>query len=280
MNRNNIKLLGPGTIQIGGIDAGYVSGVELEITPKLIEAKTAAYGDGVLDYFDGGTEVSIAFMMDEINFQQYSNATAAAATNTNSAGTDLTMGKFVGTRLSTYLITYVPIDSTIATAFSLTIWRAAPTGKRKIDMGIEKTQGLAVTFQALVNEASADGEKYFRWGNIAVSPNATAPTLSTIAPANDSSTAHGSVSDVVMTFSHALDPGSVTAKNFGFYVYDVADVETPIAGALTIDTTGAIITFTPTVPFTAGAYVVVLGVGIKDGNQNYFAGALYNFTLT
>ena len=276
-DRTNIHLLGPGTLTLGGVDVGYISAAKLSLPVKQVDAKVAAYGDAVLDKFDVGGTPKFSVVFNEASAAQYAKAISGADTNTSGSDIDMTMGKFAGVRATTYELLYVPLDSAIATAFSLKAWRAVPVASPEIDMGIEKPQELAAEFEFLIDESKADGEKQFRWGNVSVSADTTAPTLSSIVPASGATVS--APSTVVLTFSEALNPATVTTANIQLFN---TSTNAPVPGSLALSVGNTVVTFTPTsAPVATGStFVTVVTSGLKDASNNAFAGDIYPFTTS
>lgn len=276
-DRTKIHLLGPGTLTLGGVDVGYISSAKLALPVKQVDAKVAAYGDASLDKFDVGGTPKFSVVFNETSAAQYVKAISGSDTNTSGSDVDLTMGKFAGIRATTYELLYVPLDSAIATAFSLKAWRAVPVASPEIDMGIDKPQELAVEFEFLIDESKADGEKQFRWGNVSVSADTTAPTLSSMVPTPTTTVAAPSA--IVLTFSEALDPASAIVANL--QLFNVT-TNAPVPGTLALSTGNTVVTFTPTsAPVAASSdFVMVVTSGLKDASGNAFAGDIYPFTTS
>lgn len=276
-DRTKMRLLGPGRITLDGTDVGYVSKVKLTFPGKTVVAKTAAYGDGELDHFDLGGSPKISFDLDEIGLATYAKVIIGATRNTSGSDEDLTTGKFAGKRLTAMEFVYTPIDSVIATLFAVKAWRVVPSdGDRVVDQGIEQTQQMNTELTCLVDESKTEGEKYLRFGVVAVSADTTPPTLSSIAPTDGQTLS--APSTIVMTFSEALNPDTVIAANIS--VYNYTD-QTPVAGTLSLNAAGTVVTFTPTVAFTsAKIFITQVSSGLKDASNNAFAGDIYKFTTT
>ncbi len=275
-DRTKMYLLGPGTLALDSVDVGYVSQAKLSITSKLVEAKTSAYGDGVLDTFDVGAVVKLTVMFDELAFANYVKAITAATRNTSGSDENMSMGRFVGGRQTSMLLDFVPRSSAISTLLALKAWRVVPSGNRDLDLGIDKTQSLNVEFTFLIDESKTDNEKYFRFGNVSVSADTTAPTLSSIAPTDGQTLA--APATIVLTFNEALNPATVNGGNIT--VYNYTD-ESLVAGTLSLNAAGTVVTFTPTVTLSGSkVYITSVSPGLLNASNIAFGGDVYKFTTS
>ena len=119
------------------------------------------------------------------------------------------------------------------------------------------------------------GTGWFTSGDI--SPDTTPPTIASTLPAANATGVVIAGFTFAWTFSEAILPSCVNAANF-FLVADVA--MTLVAGALTQNVAGTVITFTPTSPLTTGVvYKAAATAGVKDLSNNAFAGDVRKFTM-
>lgn len=104
----------------------------------------------------------------------------------------------------------------------------------------------------------------------------TAPTVTAV-PA-DSATSVAADSNVVWTFSKAIDTSTVTASNFMLLNASTGDTA---AGTLSVDGTGKIVTLNPTENMTAGATMIAIATtNVHDLAGNKMAvNNVTNFTV-
>jgi phi13 family phage major tail protein len=111
-----------------------------------------------------------------------------------------------------------------------------------------------------VDYISSMGTNWFT-GPYGGTVDATAPTISSVVPAN-SATAIAVGASVVWTFDDAMALSTLTKDNFVV----VADVTgAAVAGSLSVNATRTIVTFTPTVALSAAtAYRAIVTTGVRD----------------
>lgn len=105
----------------------------------------------------------------------------------------------------------------------------------------------------------------------------TTPPTVTVVPL-DAATGVLATANVVWTFSEAIDPAKVTSDNF---VLIKSTDGVVVAGALTLDTTGKIVTLDPTASLTAGGiYIAIATTNVCDLSGNKLAAASHvRFTV-
>ncbi len=276
-DRTKIHILGPGRLQLDGVDAGYVSNAKLTLTNEQVAAMTAAYGKTPLDIFNIGTESKFAVLLDEINMTQYAKTIQGAQRNVSGSDENISVGKFAGTRLTSMLLTFIPIDSSISAALSLTIWRVIPTGNRDVDFGIDKQQSLAVEFEGLIDESKADGYKLLAFGNISVVTDAVAPTA-VFSPADDDTGVLITVAPTI-TFNKAMDPATLNGANIMMFTALDSEAQTPVTGTVSYNAAGTVATFTPTSSLSGTtAYNLIVTSGAKSASGIAYAGKKISFT--
>jgi hypothetical protein len=108
------------------------------------------------------------------------------------------------------------------------------------------------------------------------SQDATLPQIATTSPVNGASNVPANTT-VVVTFSKAIDPASVTAASFT--ITDTT-ANLAVAGAIQVDATNTMATFVPSQPLTVGDFfAVTLTTSIKDQAGNALPGnASFGFT--
>jgi len=277
-DRTKIHLLGPGTVTLDGTDVGYVSAPKLSLTFTEVEALTAAYGDTPLDIFRIAEKAEFTVTFDEIGFQNYQKAIQGATRSTSGSDEDITIGTFAGIRMTAMELLYTPRSSAISTTHALKIWRVVPVSDRVIDMGIEKPQHLEVTFRALIDESKTDGEKLLRFGNVSVSADTTAPTISSSSP-TDGATGVSVSAAKTITFSEQLNPSTVNTGTVLIVAATETSTSTPIACTVSLDSTGLIVSITPSSSLGASTeYELITTPGIKNASNIAFAGDKRSFT--
>ncbi len=277
MDKNNIHLLGPGNLYLDGVDAGYVSNAKLTLTNEQVAAMTAAHGKVPLDIFNIGTEAKFAVLLDEISMTQYAKTIQGAKRNVDGGDENISVGSFAGERQVSMLLTFIPLDSSIAAALSLSIWRVVPTGNRDIDFGIDKQQSLAVEFEALIDESKANGYKLLVFGNIAVVADNVAPTA-VFSPLD---LATGVALDVAptVTFNKAMDPATLNRDNISIWPADDAAAVAPIAAVVSYNAAATVATITPASNLITGtAYNIVVTSACKSASGVRYAGEKTVFT--
>ncbi|MNH99798.1 hypothetical protein D3C73_525780 [compost metagenome] len=107
------------------------------------------------------------------------------------------------------------------------------------------------------------------WFNSVFIPEADITPLSlSVAPANNA-TAVVVSANIVWTFNKAISSSGVSLANF---LIQKADGSGVVAGSLTVDSTGKVVTFDPTSNLTAAtAYMAIAMIGIKDLSGNTLA---------
>lgn len=153
---------------------------------------------------------------------------------------------------------------------------------------------LAATFQS-TDYVASNGRHLIEWHVDTTDPNcpedidenwfasvaipdadSTAPTV-TVSPA-DAATGVAATANIVWTFDEAIDDSTVTAANFMLLNASTGDV---VAGALSIDSTGKIVTLDPTASMTSGAAMIAIATtNVCDLAGNKLAAAsVSNFTV-
>lgn len=134
----------------------------------------------------------------------------------------------------------------------------------KLTITLHADDGLTTGEKALVVYAKA-----------AAALDSTPPTISSVSP-TDGAAAVAVGSDIVWTFSEAIQDASVNSSNF---ILMKASDGTTVAGTLSIDSTKKIVTLNPTVDLTAATPYIAVATGVKDLAGNVMAAAsITNFT--
>lgn len=105
-------------------------------------------------------------------------------------------------------------------------------------------------------------------------PDTTAPTVSSVVPANGWTTASTTAS-IVVTFSEEMRASSINAGNFL-----LLDGVTPIPASVSLDTTLEIVTVDPTSNLTASTtYTLIVSTGVEDlAGNNLQTASITTFT--
>lgn len=268
-----IHLLGPGTLTLDGTDVGYVSEASLALTFTEVEALVAAYGDTPVDTFRIAEKAQFKVIFNEIGFQNYQKAIQGATRNTSGSNEDISLGAYAGVRQTSMELVWTPIASEISTTHALKIWRVVPTGDRTIDFGIESPQGLEATFKAQIDASKTDGEKLLRFGNVSVSADTSAPTISSVNLDTGVATAK------TVTFNEALNPSTVNSNTVVVMLATDSGTQTPVAGTVSLNAAGTVVTYTPSSSLSsATAYNIILTPGIKNASNIAFGGEKRSFT--
>jgi phi13 family phage major tail protein len=122
---------------------------------------------------------------------------------------------------------------------------------------------------------AATGTNWFTAGDITA--DAVAPTISSTLPAANAVSVVIAGFTFAWTFNKAILPCTVKSGNF-FLISDVA--MTIVAGTLSQNAAGTVITFTPTAPLTTGlVYKAVATSDVTDLSNNHYAGSVQKFTM-
>jgi hypothetical protein len=219
-------------------------------------------------------------VLDQVDLATWQKAIAGTTRSTSGAAEVLTGGQVAGTKQTAQVLLFTPTATELSTLYPLKFYRAVPIDAREINMDNKQTK-LQVTFEAMIDENRANGDRQWRFGDASVAADSTPPTVSSITPTEASTGQTGTV-DWVVTFSEQMDPASLNDDNIQIYLNPAtAGISTPLAKAMSLDATGMILTINPTASYASSTlYTLVLGPGIKDAAGNRFAGAAYVLTTT
>lgn len=279
-DRTKTHVLGPGTLTLDGTDVGYISAPKLKLSFTEVESTTAAYGDTPIDTFRIAEKAELTVLFDEIGFQNYQKAIQGATRNTSGSDEDISLGSFAGTRMTAMELLYTPRNSAISATHAMKMWRVVPVSDREVSFDIDKTQKLEVTFRALIDESKTDGEKLLRFGNVSVSADTTAPTISSSSP-TDGATGVSTTAAKTITFSEQLNPSTVNTGTVLIVASTETSTSTPIACTVSLDSTGLIVSITPNSALASTTeYELITTPGIKNASNIAFAGDKRSFTTT
>ena len=151
--------------------------------------------------------------------------------------------------------------------------RVKSTGDQELGGGAQVL--LKPVCTVMVDTDSVDSYRIFKF--LTDSADSTAPTITTVSPANaTTAVAKAATTLVVWTFAEAIQKADVNAHNF--FVHDEDD--NVVAGTLALGTNDTVVTFTPSAAWTASKKfypTVVAGVRDVTGNK-LVADKITNFT--
>lgn len=272
--------LGPATVTLGSGSIGFCKTPKLSLSFKQTMATVAEYGDTPVAAFEHAVAAKLTAVIPQVDKATYQKVLGLTSYLTGSPDA-LGIGKVAGSPITGLQLNIDPIQTGVATLGALVLWSVVPTTDGNDIEWSEKTQELKVSFQALAVHSKPDGQKLGIFGNASATADATAPTLSSTSPVDDS-TGQSVSAALTATFSEAMDPNFANSDNVQLFTTPVASgVSAKVAGAVTINAAGTIITFTPTSNLSATTqYGFVLGSGLRDISGNRFAGKMVNFTTT
>jgi Ca2+-binding RTX toxin-like protein len=132
--------------------------------------------------------------------------------------------------------------------------------------------GVPVTFK--VQATNAIGSSAFSGLSNAVTPDATAPTVTARGPAANA-LVQSQLTNVTATFSEAVQPATLTTATFTLR----AGAAAPVAAAVTYNATTRVATLNPTATLAAGTrYTATLSTGVKDLVGNPLATTSWAFS--
>ena len=276
---SKMQVLGPGSLTLGGINAGYIEQGKLILGIQDVEltaGDTGGDGGTPHDVVHKCTKATLELMLDQVEFQIYAAAMQAAVRETSGANEVLGVGTTAGTKLTPVELILTPVPSAIAATHILKFWRAVPRGDREIVLDANQQQKMKVTFEALWDETKAEGRKLLLFGNTSVASDTTAPTISS---SIDDTTGVSVSAAKDTTFSEQLDPASVNEHTVILFVATETGVQAKVAATVSLDSGGTVVSITPSSALSAATqYNIVFTSGIKDTAGNRFAGSKISFT--
>ena len=276
--KDEVYLIGPSQITIGGVNVGYTEDASLELEVTDVQANVAKYGDTPLKVWHLATKARLKFTIHQINYEIYAKVFQGSTHLTDGSNDALAFGKVAGVALTGEEVILTPEQSaTLGDIGKLILWKCVPREARAINWNKEH-QMVEVTLEALVQEGKNDGERLGRFGNASVAADTSAPTVSLADPADDSA-AHPVGDPIAITWDGSMNTGTLTADNVVLFTAAEASVQTPVAGSITYVESTKIMTFTPSANLSAATeYEFIMTTGIEDISGNAFAGAKYSFT--
>ena len=282
-SRSEIMPLGPGTLTLDAIGAGYTSELKVMAEFQDTEGTAGDYGgEGgtPLDIFHKATRARIEVILDQVNLATLQKAMQAATRTTSGADEKLSFGQTSGERQTAQELIFTPTVSALSTTKVLKAYRVVPRDSREIAYNNDQ-QKTAVVFECLIDEGRSNNDRLFAIGVQTVAIDSTAPTLSSSTPADDATGVAVTVSPA-LTFSKAMDPSTLNAKNIMVFAGLEASLQTPLSiSSFTMSVTDTVVTIDLTASLAGTTlYEIVIGPGCKDASGNAFAGTKISFTTT
>lgn len=273
----SITLLGPATITLDGVNAGHVLSAQLKLPSSTASGMTGDYGNASVAEFHITENPMLEIELAQVDLPIYAKAIQAATLATSGVNEVLEGGKVSGYRLTPIEIIITPVASAISSSRGFTAWKCIPVGEPTISWNLEQ-QKLKATYKLLVDESKTDAEKFFRFGTTSIAADTSAPTISSVTPA-DNATGQSVAVAPVITFAEAIDEATIKTSNIFLVPATSTGVAVPIAASLSYNSSTFAVTLTPTSSLSASTeYDLMITTGIKDGSGNSFAGAKYSFT--
>lgn len=279
--RSEIMPLGPGTLTLDGIGAGYTEELKVMVELQDTEGTAGDYGgDGgtPLDIFHKATRARIEVILDQVNLAVLQKAMQGSTRTTSGADEKLSFGQTSGERQTAQELIFTPLVSALSTNKVLKAYRVVPRDSREIAYNNDQ-QKTAVVFECLIDEGRSNNDRLFAIGTQSVAIDSTAPTLSSSNPADDATGVAVSVSPA-LTFSKGMDPSTLNSRNIMIFEAGETGAQTPVAVAsFTMSSNDTVVTLDITSNLTAGTeYNIIIGPGCKDAAGNAFAGTKISFT--
>ena len=240
------------TAKIGTLSRGVQTG-NAKFPFEALNYKEVFGKEIVIEEFDGSASpvVSLATASD--------TNTPAVALEDKAGGTYYALAVLIQTNVGTKIVTRLLKAAAAAPGY---FSEAVASGKLTITLHAD--DGLTTGEKALVVYAKA-----------AAALDVTPPTVSTVTP-TDGAAAVAVSTDIVWTFSEAIQDASVNGSSF---ILMKASDGSQVAGALSIDSTKKIVTMNPTVDLTAATPYIAVASNVKDLAGNVMAAAsITNFT--
>jgi len=273
----SIIVLGPSSITIDGTDAGHILEAILKNPSATTSGMSGDHGNASVAEFHIPENPTLEISLAQVDLPMYAKIMAAATLTTSGADEVLGVGRIAGFRITPVEITITPVQSAISGSRALDAWLCVPIGEVDISYDL-KQQVAKITFKLLADESRSDGETFYRFGKVSLSPDSTPPTISSVSPADGATGAATSVTPVI-TFSEALDQGTILPQNIFLVKATSTGVEVPVTATLSYNPTTHAVTLTPGSALASSTeYDLLIGTGIKDTAGNRFAGAKYSFT--
>lgn len=294
--------LGAVSVNWLGTDLGHTdSGTELSFKTEWLKLQAGKYGKSTVGVARTGIEVQVKMMLiqnDLANIQANANTPFQIFNPVSgSAGVKATFGEVAGKLNSkgTLLLTPYLTQQSQATLFPLTLTQATPMGDPKLLYSGEKIQVWEVLWEACIDEGQIDGALLGTLGNTAVTQG-SAPSVTTVVPADAATGVSDTLTSVVWTMSEALNVNTVgnrlsttpapnpkahTVHLFAIPGGSAGSEVTPVSVVLVNNGSSTTITMNLTGSLGASTeYLAVLENAILDQNGNALPTYVSKFTTT
>ena len=276
--RTELQQLGPADIELDDVDFGFALKANAKITYEVTDLVTGHYGKTPLDQVENAIGIEVDVEFTQFNFANMAKLLQQAQNNVSGSDENISAGQVGGTKSTVYKLNIKPANTLITSTHQLQVHRVVVSGSPELPFdGVQGT--VKVTFRGLIDIEKEDGDRLFRFGNVTVSADITAPTLSSHTPTDGQTLA--APATITATFSEAMDTSSARNGDTVVVVTNptAASEQTRVAGVITWNAGRTVMTWTGTL---AGAtqYVVALTTGLKNAAGIAYAGTAWNFTTS
>lgn len=282
LTASEMKLLGPVTVSIGGVDVGHTDeeGATIRRTPEIVGARAGKYGNVDVRKFQIGDKLEAEFMLAQSNLSNLA-LVWPGVTKVSSGGNDkLTFGQNAGKIITPSALLLTPILAANTPGFDFKIDQAVPIGDFELVYTPQGFNKYHCLFEGVINETgAADNAWLGTFGDASISADVTPPSMSSSVPA-DGAGAHPVADDLVCTMSENLDGNTVDDESV-ILIKDPAATAVRVPGTVTLVNAGAstTITYNPTSSLdTSTLHLLILTHRIKDQAGNALPLTEVNFT--
>lgn len=275
--RTETMPLGPGTLTLDGVGAGYTEDFKAMIEVQATEATVGDYGgEGgtPIEIFTKATKCRIEVKLDQVNLAVLQKSILGALRTVSGSDEKLSFGATAGERQTAQELIFTPLVSAISTSRVFKAYRVVPVDSRELGFTNEQ-QKTAVVFECLIDEGRSNGDRLFALGTQSVSIDGTAPTLSSSTPADDATGA--STTTATLVFSKAMDEATINAANIMVFAAGETGAQSKVSTTFSLNAAGTTVTLTYSLS-SATQYNIIMGSGLKDAAGNAFAGSKISFT--
>lgn len=289
INIDQVVNLGGAQVLIGAVDVGHTddTGVKVTVKNAIVEAKAGKYGDAPVGKWINGQRAEVEFNLIQTsgNFSALASAIPGATVVTNGAGDKkLTFGKVAGTKLIPVTLRLKPYPAGLTPGLDFVAAKAVAIGDFELMYTGNQIQVWKCKFELTIDEAGgADGSFLFTFGDPTISADLTAPTVTTVVPA-DAAVAVSVATLITWTLSENLDGNTVVPANVKIFKdpTGVGPTGLQVAGTAVLTNAGAgtTIVFTPTAPLAALTKYLAVLEDVKDVAGNSLANGFYATEFT
>lgn len=282
-DKTKIVMMGPCNVVVAGVNVGHTgaSGAKVAGSTTFVEAMVGQYGQSVVDVFENGQRFEVEFSLAQTEFATLAACLPGATQFVDGADRKLGFGKTAGQKVTAVTFKLTALNAANTPLYDFTAM-AVPIGDFEIPYSGEATNEWTCKFLCVVDETAAEGRWLAEVGDVSITADVAAPTMSAILPLDDEAAASRATT-IVATFSENLDPTTVHADSFFVLEDPLGAGETvKVAGAAPVlvnNGASTTITFTPGSTLSAlTAFAVVITGAIKDLAGNAFVQRQTNFT--